>query len=398
MSTRDLVVFAEDWASHPSSTQHLIKRLSEQYRVLWVNSIGLRRPRFSVTDMRRVYRKLHSMLAGQVSAESASTHAGSIHVLKPRVISWPGSRVAAALNRRLLGRQLRHAMASLGMSRPLVWTSLPSAIEVLDELDPSAVIYYCGDDFSALAGVDHAPVARQEARLLERADLILAASETLAERFPVAKTHCLPHGVDTQHFAFKQWSRPVDLPAGKPIAGFYGSLSNWLDQAMLKQVAQALPDWNIVLIGPRHCNIDTLLREPNITWLGPKAHQALPAYVQHWQVSLLPFVDNAQIRACNPLKLLEYLASGKPVVSTAFPAVMEYRDSLHLADTAEHFARAIVTAAVDAPALGEQWLERLNDWQSVRRLAQAAERRQACVHSDSWEQRAGVLAGLLRAL
>jgi hypothetical protein len=85
-------------------------------------------------------------------------------------------------------------------------------------------------------------------------------------------------------------------------------------------------------------------------------------------------------------------------VSTAFPAVMEYRDSLHLADTAEHFARAIVTAAVDAPALGEQWLERLNDWQSVRRLAQAAERRQACVHSDSWEQRAGVLAGLLRAL
>lgn len=398
MSPRDLLVFGEDWASHPSSTQHLMRCLGEHYRILWVNSIGLRRPRISGHDMRRIVSKVSAMLGKRTAERSHEDGLPGFRIVQPRALSWPGSRLAAAFNRRVLGRQLRQVMAEMGMHNPIVWTSLPSAVEVLEELNPQAVVYYCGDDFSALAGVDHRPVAAQEARLVARADLVLAASQTLAGRLPAEKTCCLPHGVDFARFADKNLPRPADLPAGKPIAGFYGGLNNWLDQALLSQVAQHLPDWNIVLIGPVQCDISTLLREPNVHYLGSKGHAELAAYVQHWQVSLLPFVDNAQIRACNPLKLREYLATGKPVVSTPFPAVQEHRGAVHLADSAEHFAQAIITAAVDAPAPGDAWLAHIDDWFSVHNLARAGEWRQSRVAKESWQQRAAAVHGLMQAL
>lgn len=398
MSSRDLVVFGEDWASHPSSTQHLMRCLGEQYRIIWVNSIGLRRPRFAVQDMRRVIHKVAGMFAKRAAPSANSAMPADFRVVQPRALSWPGSRLAATFNQRVLGQQLREVMAEMGMQNPIVWTSLPSAVDVLDALNPHAVVYYCGDDFSALAGVDHFPVAAQEARLVARADLVLAASQTLAQRFPVEKTWCLPHGVDFAHFADKTLPRPADLPRGKPIAGFYGGLNNWLDQQLLREVAQQLADWNIVLIGPQQCDISALLSEPNVHYLGGKSHAELAAYVQHWQVSLLPFVDNAQIRACNPLKLREYLATGKPLVSTPFPAVLEYRGVVHLADSAEHFAQAIVTAAIDAPALGAAWLSHIDDWCSVRSLAKLGEQRQSSVAQESWQHRAALVHGLMTAL
>ncbi len=393
---RDLVVFGEDWGAHPSSTQHLIRRLARDYRILWVNSIGLRRPRLCLRDLRRVAEKLRNMRQ-PVTAQALPASPAGLQIVQPRVLSWPGNPLARQLNRLLLGRQLRQAMAAMGMQRPLLWSSLPSAVEVLDLLDPAAVIYYCGDDFAALAGVDHAAVQYQEQQLVARADLVLAASSTLQARFPAAKTRLLAHGVDARPFA-SDYPRPADLPSGKPIMGFYGSLSSWLDIDLLLAVARALPHWNLVLIGPLQCNLDALLQLPNVHWLGPRSHSQLPAYVQHWQVSLLPFLDNAQIRACNPLKLREYLASGKPLVSTDFPALAGYRQHVRVAQGAPDFIRAIAQAGLDAPAQAPQWLEQLHSWSEVRQLADARQARQASVAGDSWEVRAEVLQRWLAAL
>ncbi len=394
--SRDLVVFGEDWGAHPSSTQHLIRRLARDYRVLWVNSIGLRRPRLSVRDLRRVAEKLRNMLK-PMSAEALPASPAGLQIVQPRVLSWPGNPLARQLNRRLLGRQLRQAMASMGMHNPLVWSSLPSAVDVLDLLDPAAVIYYCGDDFSALAGVDHTAVQRQEQQLVDRADLVLAASAALQARFPAAKTRLLAHGVDARPFA-SDYLRPADLPYGKPIMGFYGSLSNWLDTDLLLEVARALPHWNLVLIGPLQCDLRTLLTLPNVHWLGPRSHSQLPAYVQHWQVSLLPFLDNAQIRACNPLKLREYLATGKPLVSTDFPALDGYRQHVQIARGAEDFVQAICQAALDAPTQELQWLEQLHSWSEVAQLSQPHQARQMSIAGDSWESRAETLQRWLAAL
>ncbi len=120
----DLVVFGEDWGAHPSSTQHLISHLKRDRRVLWVNSIGLRRPRLTFRDFGRMARKVRAM--GQTTMPTA---AGEPTVINPRVLPLPGNAIARSLNRRLLGGRLRATMAERGFNRPILWTSLPTAVD-----------------------------------------------------------------------------------------------------------------------------------------------------------------------------------------------------------------------------------------------------------------------------
>ncbi|MEL3918229.1 glycosyltransferase [Aeromonas enteropelogenes] len=389
-----LVVLGEDWGQHPSSTQHLIKRLLPDYRVLWVNSIGLRRPRLNVRDLGRLGRKLGAVLRRPAKGKSQAPaiQSGPVpQVMPPLALPLPGSRLAGRINGHWLAAQIRRQLPEL--DQPLLWISLPSAVDLVGKLDERAVIYYCGDDFSALAGVDHEAIARCEARLVEKADLILAASPALASRFPPHKTRLLSHGVDIGLFMPPQ-PRPADLPSGRPIAGFYGSLSDWIDVPLLAETARALPHWDLVLIGPRQTDLSPLAGLPNVHLLGPRPHHTLAAYAQHWQVSLLPFVDNAQIRACNPLKLREYLATGRPVVSTDFPALDGYRALVHLPRPGDSLAQAIQRAALDAPNPG--WFQRY-EWEELTRHEGKAQRQQA-VAQQSWDHRADELKSWLAGL
>jgi glycosyltransferase involved in cell wall biosynthesis len=334
-TAHDLVVFGEDWGGHPSSTQHLVRRLSGQRRVVWVNSIGLRRPRLDRADLARLGRKLLALV---------------------RRVPMPGHPVARRVNRGLFRRLLRDARVRGGVQRPVLWLSLPTAVDAIGSADERAVVYYCGDDFAALDGVDHAPVARLEED---------------------HKTHLVEHGVDFERFATPT-PRAADLPTDRPVAGFYGSLSNWLDVELLAATAQRLPDWRFVMIGPERTDLAPLRRLANVTLLGPRDHATLPGYAQHWDAALLPFRDTAQIRACNPLKLREYLAAGRPVVTTEFPALDGYRDLVRVADSPEAMATALEAARAEG-------------------LARVEERR-ARVADQSWDRRAADVAALLDAL
>ena len=376
----DLVVFGEDWGGHPSSTQHLVSRLLAHHRVLWVNSLGLRRPRLSAHDLARVARKVRAML-GQGAPPSVPGQGRALpdglQVLSPRVASWPGNPLVEWLNHASLARQLGAALPAAGISRPILWASLPSAVAALGTAGERAVVYYCGDDFGALSGVDHAPVLEMERRLVARADLVIAASPTLAARFPSAKTHLVPHGVDYELFATPA-ARPADLPDG-PVAGFYGSISDWLDIRMIVRAAQALPGWRFVFVGTVHTDVSALARLPNVDFLGPRPHRDLAGYVQNWTVSLIPFRDTPQIRACNPLKLREYLASGTPIAATRFPALEPYANQVSAIDPGDDLAPAILAAAACA-------------------TPQAAAARRAAVAGESWDVRALEVERLLSGL
>ena len=369
---RDLMIFGEDWGAHPSSTQHLARHLARDHRVLWINSLGLRRPRLTGADASRFVRKGLALLRNRRSAGASGSP--SIDVISPAALPWPGSSVVQTLNGMLLAQQMRPHVAALA-DRPLFWTSLPTAYAAVDKIKHGPVVYYCGDDFAALAGVDHTPVSRLEQALVNRADLILAASETLADRFPARKTALLPHGVDPGSFQTPM-PRPGDLPDG-PVAGFYGSLAEWIDVEALAAAAAALPAWTFVCIGPVTADVSPLARLPNVRLLGPRPHAALAGYLQHWQVSMLPFRDCAQIRACNPLKLREYLAAGTPIVSTPFPALAAYRHLVIEVDFGVSLASAILAAAADT---GRNPLRR------------------ASIASESWESRAKALSERLEAL
>jgi glycosyltransferase involved in cell wall biosynthesis len=361
----DLIVFGEDWGGHPSSTQHLVKHLAADRRVVWVNSIGLRRPQLSRRDLGRAWAKARSALGPRRAAPvGAAALPAPGPVVQPLALPMAQSAAGRALNRLLIGRKVGRAAHAAGLRRPVVWASLPSAVQALGAFDEAAVVYYCGDDFGALAGVDHAAALAMERELAERADLILAASPSLAARFDPARTHLLPHGVDFSLFAGPA-PRAPDLPANRPVAGFYGGLAPWLDLGLIAATARLLPHWRFVLVGPAQTDLTPLAGLDNVLRFGPRPHAALPGYAQHWTAGIIPFLDTPQIRACNPLKLREYLAAGRPVVSTDFPALAPYRGLVSVAATPQAFAAALEAARDDqggdvrrAAVAGESWAAR----------------------------------------
>ena len=374
--SRDLVVFGEDWGRHPSSTQHLIRQLAIDRKVIWVNSIGLRRPKFSLTDFGRLAKKLWRMTSRSIDHHTSS-QPQNMSIVEPKVIPVPSNRLAIAFNRMMMGKALRKVMKKKNIYNPVLWASLPTVSDLIGICDERAVIYYCGDDFGALAGVDHQPVQKCEQQISAKADLILAASEALSDKFDQTKTKHLPHGVDLALF-IRPSVRAKDLPAKGPVAGFYGSLSEWLDQDLIVQCARRMPNWSFVFVGTEHIDVSRLRSMANIHLLGPRPHDQLPRYVQHWDVSLMPFLDTAQIQACNPLKLREYLAAGRPIVATPFPALDAYDEYIVQAHTSHDFEQGLITA------LGESV--------EVSRL------RRSSVQSESWTARADAIGKLIDAL
>ena len=340
--SRDLIVFGEDWGSLPSSTQHLIKYLAKQRKVVWVNSIGLRRPDFSRHDIKRIFNKLFGTKARSLPIKKTSKLPGkNFHIVYPRTFPAPRSTIGRWLAAKLLVSQIKPVTRAAGLTRPILWISLPTAVDVAGQLDESALIYYCGDDFSALAGVDHTTVAKREHELIKKSDLILAASEQLAQRLPEETTRLLPHGVDFSLFSTPAL-RAEDLPNdGRPIAGFYGSISDWLDIDLLCKTIVRMPHWHFVFIGKQVVDTGALSKFNNVHLLGELSHQQLPSYSQHWTASLLPFKDNAQIRACNPLKLNEYLAAGSPIISTPFPALKPFQEVLQIVNNSDEMVNAL---------------------------------------------------------
>lgn len=370
---RDLIVFGEDFGGLPSSTQHLITRLSQQRKVLWVNSIGLRQPKFNLHDLKRALNKLMGKSNSGYNVDSDQRE--NITVVNIKTIPAPSSSVARQIAKAMICAQLKPLIAKLGLKKPILWSSLPTTADLCGDLGESAVVYYCGDDFSSLAGVDHHVVAKHEHKLVEQADLVLTASNKLLNKFPQSKTLYLPHGVDTELFS-TPCPRANDLPpVGNKVAGFYGSLSSWLDYDLIDQVCRANPEWQFVFIGPIELPTNPLPNLDNVHYLGPKPHSALPSYSQHWQASLLPFKSNRQIEACSPLKLLEYLAAGSKVIATPFPALMPYKKHVAVVENCQQLSQAL--NAIDCSNRSE----RLNR-----------------VASESWDNRSLLVERMLESL
>ncbi|AVF65547.1 glycosyltransferase [Vibrio alginolyticus] len=372
----DIVVFGEDFGGLPSSTQHIVKRLAANHRILWVNSIGLRQPKLDSKDIQRALNKLtrvfHNVGSHKPTLDSETNP--NIHIINLLTIPAPNSALARKVAAKMMKHQLNKQLQALGFDKPVFWTSLPTAADVCAEMNPRGLIYYCGDDFSALAGVDHDTVTKHERTLVNAANVIFTASETLSTKFPSHKTVTLPHGVNVSLFS-EPAPKAKDLPDnGRKVLGFYGSLSEWLDYDLIAQVADQAPDWDLVFIGPNEFSDNPLPQRSNIYYLGPRAHHTLPRYSQHWDASWLPFVDNAQIKACNPLKLLEYLATGTPVISTSFPALMPYKHMLHIVQNVEDVC-ASLDHLIPPPANSKQY-----------------------VQQQSWEARANQVDKLVRAL
>jgi UDP-galactopyranose mutase len=234
----------------------------------------------------------------------------------------------------------------------LLWVYAPMAIVYAKHLQPIATVYDCMDELSLFAAAPP-ELHERERRLLETADLVFAGGASLyeAKRRLHPSVHCFPSSVDADHFAGAR--RPLPPPADqaeipRPRIGFFGVLDERLDRELVAELADARPDWQVVLVGPV-TKIDpaSLPRRANVHCLGAKDYADLPGYLAGWEVAWMPFARNDATCFISPTKTLEYLAAGKPVVSTPIRDVVRpYGDDgvVAIAETVEETIDAIEAA------------------------------------------------------
>ena len=371
-----MICFANDWYADPLSKKHLMLRFALKRRILWINSVNNRRPRMAGKDFRRVLQKLGEFRRGLLQV-----HEG-IWVLTPLYIPFHGNAAIRQLNRKLLGFQIRGALAKLKIRKAVTYTFAPTSADVVGSLGEKTVVYHCVDEFSAFSDAG-SEVAERERELLGKADVVLCSTAGLFERKKKfnARTYLVTHGVDYEFFRQATSSTtPVAqelLSLPKPILGFTGLLADWVDIALLAELARRRPDWSIVLIGRSEVDLKIFEGLGNVHFLGHRPYSRLPEFLRGFDFALLPFVNNELTVNANPLKLREYLAAGLPVIASPIPEVARYAGLVTLASTAEQYEMEI-----------EKLLGRGESGPSADRSAMMA--------SESWEAKATEIEYLLR--
>lgn len=374
------VVFGDDWGRHVSTMQHLFRWIIPEHPVVWVNGIGHRKPQLGVADLRRAFSKARAMLGGARTAPQVggAGYPDPAVIVQPRVFPWHDNRLVYRHNVRAMLDAIRPPLARVaGGLAPIVVTGSPPSVGVLGGLGERGAVYLCMDDFLHLPSATASMIGPLEQQLLKRVDAVVCTARSLTQtKVPRSgRTYYLPQGVNYDHFSVPRPVPPELARLPRPLVGFAGGISGCCDLGLIRELAEAHPTGSIVLVGP--ASVDTAdLRLPNVHLLGPRPYADLPAYVQAFDVGIIPYLLNDWTRAVDPLKLLEYLAAGIPVVSTDIPEVLKYRDTVAVAGSRPAFAAAVARAVAD-------------------RDAAARARRQVVARAHTWEKRAAELLRIL---
>lgn len=338
-----LLVFADDWGRHPSSCQHLVRHLLGRREVLWVDTIGTRPPRLDRATLARAAERIQQWgRPGRGLTDAPLPR--SLRVIRPKMWPWFRSRFDRRLNRRLLDGQLRPILQALPTPAVAV-TTLPIAADLVEALPVDRWVYYCVDDFSQWPGLDGEALGRMERDLVDRVDTLIAAGSALRARLAEMgrDAHLLTHGIDLDHWTRHDGSRPPSELDGlpRPLVVFWGVVDRRMDLTTLDRLATDLEAGTIVLAGPEQNPDPALGQIPRLARIGPVPYAQLPALARAADVLVMPYADLPVTRAMQPLKLKEYLATGRPVVAADLPAVRPWADALDLAASPESFSAAV---------------------------------------------------------
>jgi len=364
-----IIYFGNDWkAENRTSSHHVASRIARHLPLLYVDCPGLRPPALAARDLRRALRKIAETARGPRPILPRMWHCTLPQIPLRRHPAFN------ALNQRLARLLLLRWLRRLGWTRLISWFVVPHPGFLAGQLGEDYVVYYCTDDYSALPGVDRTAVARMDEDLTRRADQVFAVSAPLVvlKRALNPSTAYAPHGVDFELFAAA--SDPATEPAAEaarlphPVIGYFGVVNARLDLDLLACLARSRPRWTFLLVGRIAPEAVGLQQLPNIRLPGPQPYESLPRWAKVFDVAILPYLRDRQGLTANPLKLREYLATGKPVVSVPTPEVESLRHCVRIASAPEEFLAQIEDALErDSPA----------DRQA----------RQAAVAGASWEAR-----------
>jgi len=377
LKNKDIIcISVSDWEKPWGSKQHLMKRLSADNRVLYVEYQSslfdfLLYPAYSFRKLFR-YNRLHRISPGL-----------SVYTPLPMLPFGYYLACVTRINQFLLGLSLRVLMKRLGFVKPVLWSFTPSAVYLLGRLRFDKVIYHCGTDFlnEKNSYLRKRVVSRLEQSFAKKAAIVLTLSRGLEERLKSLNSNTLyfPSAVDMEYFSAVRDDvniKPKDLaPIKNPLIGLIGYLDgNVLDIALLRYIARVRPQWSLVLIGPAFRGRDKLLslrKYANVHFLGEKSPDKVAVYLKYLDVCLIPYVRNSFTENVSPIKLYEYLAMGKPVVATYFSEdIRSYEKLVRVASGQSQFENYIEDC-LDHKANEQEFNQRIkfaqdNSWQ--RRL------------------------------
>ena len=322
----DMVCFSHlRWDFVYQRPQHLLSRAAQRWRVFFIEE-----PVFDDGSMRF----------------EISERGTGVLVVVPHLPDRSHSDVAITL-------MLRHLIDGLvdtqNIRDAVFWYFTPMALSFSDHLARLLTVYDCMDELSAFKGASPSMV-QYELSLFTRADIVFAGGQGLydAKRVHHQSVFMFPSSIDRAHFAQARTIaiEPEDQSAiPRPRLGFFGVIDERFDVELLDSVARTRADWQFVVIGPI-LKIDPAIlpRHKNIHYFGKKDYEDLPAYIAGWDVALLLFARNQSTRFISPTKTLEYLASGKPVVSTSINDVVRpygQQGLVRIADAPHDFIQTV---------------------------------------------------------
>ena len=312
----------------------------------------------------------------------------TVYRLPPVLPFFYKCRAINRINQKKIAKFVREKMKEHGFHNPLLWVYSPVTVDCVDRIPHSGLVYDCVDRHSAYGGLmNPAQVDAMELELAAKTDMTFATAASLAARLQKAqpKAQFIPNGANFERFfeATKPQPVPEDMKnIAHPVFGFVGALQTCIEYGFVEQAAKARPDWNFVWIGNEKPGVElsALRALPNVHFLGVKPNAELPKYLAQFDVCLNLFDAGPLSKDVSPLKFYEYLATGKPIVSTRQPdQILQFADIIHIADDAEGFILACQAA--------------LEDTQPARTQARIEAGR-----SSSWDARVGEICAVLREI
>ena len=371
----NLVCFGQqNWDHCWTGKQHLMTRLARRgHRVLYVDPRPVAEESFGTSG---------AAVGGHLRIRDAEAGVHVVTYVRPRSWSLLPDRQWRS------GASVRNAAHGLGFDLPVALAIRPDVGVQMRALDPIAQAYYAVDEWTGFGGLSAASrtaMRANEEALLRTVDLALAVSPRLAQRFAQLqpRTHVLPNGADVESFHPERIARLAPHPAvgglPRPRLGFVGQLDDRLDPELILALSRARPRWQIVMVGRvKGIDVGPLAAAPNIHLLGYQPYDELPRILRDIDVGLVPYRSTALTQSCNPLKVFEYLASGRPVVSTPLEGLFVHGDAVTRAAGADAFIDAIDTA--------------------LRRPGDGLERRLALARCNSWDERTDRLEAMLEEI
>ena len=323
LTGRDVVVLAGvDWEPLWQAQQEIARRLAQAgNRVVFVENMGVRSPR--PRDARRILGRLRRWTRAAGGSRCREVEP-NLYACSPVVLPPFGSTWRREVNRRVFLPLVHDAIRRLGVRDPVIINHLPTdVVRLLIDLlrgDGSVVVYHCVADFPEITHSAH--VATSEAEVAKSSDLVFVICSELAARFRQLSdaVYVFPPGVSLADFPLG--IQPVRAVPG-PVVGYVGGVHGSFDVELVAAASRQRPEWTWVLVGPIQRPCPSLEGCPNVQLIGPRPHAELASFIAGFDVCVVPYVESPFTRTVVPTKIREYLAMGKPVVSTDLPAIRD---------------------------------------------------------------------------